>query len=175
MELDDFKLIKRSSINGSQSLNDEQMEKLYVKIRENFTRMKKTAIRVAVFNMCLAIIYVAIWNKDDQIYNTGLTMICAGLIIGSLFSFSKSRGLNNSVYSLPLLSCLRQTEKKLEFMPFSDMVLIVPALALLGTGGGFIFVDRLSKYTPNTELMTLIYVIFFITLIIFSFTVSRID
>ena len=133
MELDDFRLIKRSSKNGSKSLNDEQMEKLYIKIRENFIRMKKTAIRVAVFDMCLAIIYVALWNKGDQVYNTGLTMLCTGLIIGSLYAFTKSRGLNNSIYSLPLISFLMQTEKKLEFMPFSDLIFIVPALALLGT------------------------------------------
>lgn len=175
MELDDFRTVNKLSINGGKTINDEHIEKLFIKIRENFAKQKKTAIIVAVFNLSLAIVYTALWNKDDLLNNIGLTLLCAGFVTGSLYAFFKSRRLNDSIYSLPLVSFLRQTERKLEFMTLFDWLVVTPALALLGTGGGFILVDRLSRYTTNTELVVAIWVAFFIALIIFAFTVSKKD
>lgn len=175
MELDDFRSVNKLSINGGKTIKDEHMERLFIKIRENFAKQKKTAIIVAVFNLSLAIVYTALWNKDDLLNNIGLTLLCAGFITGSLYAFLKSRRLNDSIYSLPLVSFLSQTEKKLEFMTLFDWLVVTPALALLGTGGGFILVDRLSRYTSNTELVVAIWVAFFIALLIFAFTVSKKD
>jgi hypothetical protein len=175
MELDDFRTVNKLSVNGCKTINDENMEKLFIKVRENFAKRKKTAIIVAGFNLLLSILYAGLLNKDDMVYNLGLTLLCAGLLTGSLYAFFKSRRLNFSAYSLPLLSFLRQTEKNLAFMPPYDWLVVIPALALLGTGGGFVLVDRLLRYTSNTELLIVIWVVFFIALIIFSFTVSRKD
>ncbi|GEM_PF-6369177 len=175
MELDDFKKINKLSVKEDKNLNEEQMGKIFLKVRENFARQKKTAIKVAAFNLILAIVYATILKKDDTVYNAGLTLICTGLFIGSIYTFLKSRKFNNSFYSLPLMTFLSQTEKKLEFMSLYDWLFVAPALTLLGTGGGFILVNRLSRYISNTELIIFFWVIFFISLIIFALIVSRKD
>ena len=71
------------------------------------------------------------------------------------------------------MSFLEKAEKRLIFMQLYDWLVVIPLLALLGTGGGFVLVTTLSRYTSNIELLIVIWVIFFIALILFALTVSR--
>lgn len=175
MELDDFKKVNMSTQADKAGIGEDPYASLMERIRENFVKQKKTARYVAIMDIVIAVIYVAVLKKDELHYNIGLTLLCTGLILGAAYALLKSRKLKDSLFSLPIVNFLEETEKRLIFMRLFDWLTVIPLLIMLGTGGGFILVSRLSRYTQNIEMIITIWVLFFIVLIIFAFTVSKKD
>jgi H+/gluconate symporter-like permease len=175
MELDDFKKIKMNPMTDKAGRGEDQYASLMDRIRENLTMRKKKAMYFALIDFVIAVIYVAALRKDELYTNIGLTLVCTGLALGAAYLYSKSRMIKNSLYSLPLVNFLEETEKRLTFMRLYDWLTVIPLLLMLGTGGGFIFISRLSRYTRNIEMIIIIWVVFFIALVVFAFTISRKD
>ena len=175
MELDDFKKIKMNLKADKAGIGEDLYASLTNRIMENFKKQKRTARYIALMDLIIAVIYAGALKKNELYYNIGLTLLCTGLALGAVYAYSKSRNLKDSLYSLPMMNFLEETEKRLIFMRLYDWITVIPLLIMLGTGGGFIFVVRLSRYIQNREMLIIIWVVFFIALIVFAFTVSKKD
>jgi hypothetical protein len=66
------------------------------------------------------------------------------------------------------LTYLSKAKNKLAFLNLTDWFIIISLLLILGTGGGFILVESLLKYTDNLTLLIIIWIIFFISLCVFG-------
>jgi H+/gluconate symporter-like permease len=175
MELDDFKKIKMNHQADKAGREEDPYASLIDRIRKNLTKQKKKARYFAFIDILIAVIYAVTLRRDELCNNIGLTLACTGLALGAIYLYSKSRMIRNSLYSLPLVNFLEEVEKRLIFMRLYDWLVVIPLLLMLGTGGGFIVVSRLSRYTQNIGMITTIWVIFFIALVVFAFTVSGKD
>jgi len=175
MELDDFKKVKMNPEAYKAGIGDDHYASLTDRIKENFKKQKRTARCIALVDLMIAVIYAVVLKKNELYYNIGLTLIRTGLALGAAYAYSKSRNLKDSLFSLPMVNFLEETEKRLLFMRLYDWLTVIPLLIMLGTGGGFIFVIRLSRYIQNREMLIIIWVVFFIALIVFAFTVSKKD
>ena len=172
MELDDFKINKISFQVDNTKNGDNSYASLIDKVKKNLSMQKKRARYFALLDLVIAVIYVTALRENDFNNNIGLTLVCTGLILGAAYLYSKSRMIKNSLYSLPLVNFLEETEKRLTFMGLYDWLAVIPLLLMLGTGGGFILISRLSRYFQNTGMIITIWIVFFTALVVFAFNVS---
>ena len=75
-------------------------------------------------------------------------------------------------YSAPTITFLKNAEKRYRFMPFLDVVMTIPLLALLITGGGIIVKVSFTRYFPGSFLPLILNLIFMAGVVAFGFWAS---
>lgn len=177
MELDDFKKNKHFG-NIPEGATGQGQNAGTGQIIESFksyeTKKKKRALLIIISLVALSIIYSSFLVRENNILSTGFALIIAGFLLGAAYLYFAYKPLPESIYSLPMTDFLDKAENKLKFMKTIDFLVIIPLL-LMGTGGGMVFIVRLSKYTENFNLLLGIWIAFFLLLVIFAFYVSRKD
>jgi cell division protein FtsL len=175
MELDDFKKKKIKVLDQNGEINQQETDDLMEMVRADFMKQRRISICFVVVLVTLAILYFSGHQKGNQILNSGLILISSGMILGGLYIFLKTRLLTNSIYLLPLTDFLAAAEKRLSYFKLTDWVVVIPLLLLLGTGGGMVFIDRLSRYTDSINLLLIIWIVFFAAISVLGFWAGRKD
>lgn len=175
MELDDFKKLKVNAAKADTASGSDGMNDIAGRIRSYMGKKWKKAIIVTVADIAMAFIYISLSRSASPASKTGFLILAAGFFAGSVYLYLAGKPIAAPVYCRPMTEFLAIAEKRFRFMGLRDWLIVIPLLLVLGTGGGMIFVDRLSNYTGNVSLLTAIWIIFWIGLCIFAFIVSRKD
>ena len=176
MELDDFKQKEFPSDQkgmeaGRSVISGQLMEKLQSELRREWVR---TLAWMAVLVM-FSIHFLTLRTGTADLASMGGSFIAAGFILGAVYLYLRYRPLAPSLYRLPTAEFLSTAEKRLRYMNASDLLVVIPLLLLLGTGGGMVLVSRLSHYTDNVNLLLAMWVIFFVLLSLFGFYAGKKD
>jgi len=176
MELDDFKKsnLNRDGNEIERSLNhDSRTDQFLELFKTEIKNQRKKSLIWISFLLMLSVIYISVSVRMDSLTSTGYHLCVIGFTLGAIYLYFRSRPLPNSTYTLPLLDFMDKAKQKINYMNLTDWLIVVPLLLILGTGGGIILVNRLLHYTPNTILLIIIWILFFISLCIFGFVVSK--
>ncbi len=174
MELDDFKqkewpTERKGQASEQDVISDQLIEKFHSEIR---TEWKKTILWIAILGM-LSIHFLSLRARTADLVSLGGSFIAAGFILGAVYLYLKYRPLTPPLYRLPMAEFLSTAEKRLRYMNASDLLIVVPLLLLLRTGGGMVFITRLSHYTDHGNMLLSIWIIFFILLSLFGFYAGK--
>jgi hypothetical protein len=175
MELDDFKSLKVKTAGILTDSGHDDLNNIMGRIRSYMGKKWKKAIIVAVADMAMAFIYISLSRTASPASKTGFIILAAGFFAGSVYLYLAGRPLSDSAYCRPMTEFLDIAEKRFRFMRLRDWLIVIPLLLILGTGGGMVFVERLSNYTDKVSLLAAIWIVFWIGLCIFAFIVSRKD
>lgn len=177
MELDDFKKLKDKK--AQEGTDPVKKEKGFSMITESFkayqAQVKRKKTVYAMFNIILAVIYLALVHARSGTEATGLKLLVAGFAAGALYLHLRYKPLPAGIYSLPVTEFLKKAERQVSYFQPVDYLIVVPLLLLLGTGGGMVFVTRLLRYTDNLILLLAIWIMFFILLCVFGYFAGRKD
>ena len=175
MELDDFKRTgkaddlpgKKNEENGRINM-DSFIEKLKA-------RDEKDRKQIFTF-IIIMVMFIVIYSGSQALQKEEIKPGYGVLILGfSLILFYLLRNLfrNKKIdYSAPTITFLKNAEKRYRFMPFIDVVITIPLLALLITGGGIIVKVSFTRYFPGSSLPLIIYLIFMAGVVAFGFWAS---
>jgi len=166
MELDDFKN-KKAEGNGS------SVDNFLESFRKEIKKQRSAAFLIITILISLSVIYLSIFNRSDGLTRLGYILTSVGFISGAIYIFLRYKPFPDAFYTLPVKSFIDEAEKRLVYMNVFDWLIVIPLLLILGTGGGIIFVERLSNYTDNSILLIIIWVVFFIALSVFGTWASR--
>jgi len=151
---------------------DNAVDNLIIRVEAEVRKNRRKAMVWISILVVLALTYISARISGEKVFNTGMLLTASGFIMGAFYLFIRYRPINSSAYSLPITSFLDKAEKWFSFMRLTDWLVQIPIMILLGTGGGMVLVSRLSHYTDNTRLVIIIWIIFFIALLVFSYIVS---
>jgi len=151
-------------------LDPARLIELFRKIEKKQTVTKRI---VAICNLVLFIIYVAIASNQTGKIAAGYHLCGLGFVAGAVYLYLRYRPLPSSAYALPIMDYLRKTEKRLRYFTRVDYLILIPILVTIGIGGGLILTDRLLHYTDRQGLITIIWTVFFIGLCVFGYFAGR--
>ena len=169
MDLDDFKTKENAEGGGGEAA----LTHLREAIRENMNKERRKALVFTVVLISLASLYMVSRLQGETDYNAGLYFVSAGFLLGAVYLYLKSRTLHASIYDLPVAEFATKARKRLVYFRFIDWLIVLPLLALLGTGGGMILISRLMRYTDNFILLLVIWIAFFTGLSVFGFFAGK--
>lgn len=172
MELDDFK--KKDKQNREFGTADNhRIDDMINLFRSYEKNQRKKVLYIMVLNLSLAAIYTTIMTSQNGMAQLGyfiLGMSCFGAV---LYLWFRYRPLSPKSYSLPLREFVERAVRKVSYFNTIDYIILIPLLGFIGTGGGMVFITRLSRYTDNRTLLIIIWVLFFISLCVFGFWAGR--
>jgi len=173
MELDDFKKKDKQNrefvtAENNNSINDriDDMINLFRSYEKN---QRKKVLYIMSFNLSLAAIYIAIMSSQKGMAQLGYFILGMSLFVAVLYLFLRYKPFSAETYSLPIREFLHKAEHKVSYFSPIDYFILIPLLGFLGTGGGMVFITRLSRYTDNSTLLIIIWVLFFVSLCLFGF------
>ena len=175
MELDEF---RKTSIGSDTPAyrNSEggniSMESFIDKLK---ARDEKDRKQIFTF-IIIIVMFIVIYSGSQALQKEEIRPGYAALILGfSLIMFYLLRKLfrhKKIDYSAPTITFLKNAEKRYRFMPFLDVMITIPLLALLITGGGIIVKVSFTRYFPGSFLPLVIYLIFMAGVVAFGFWAS---
>ena len=173
MELDDFKKKDKQNrefvtAENNNSINDriDDMINLFRSYEKN---QRKKVLYIMSFNLSLATIYTAIMTSQNGIAQLGYFILVMSFFGAVLFLWFRYRPLSPKSYSIPLREFVERAVRKVSYFNTIDYIILIPLLGFFGTGGGMVFITRLSRYTDNSTLLIIIWVLFFVSLCLFGF------
>lgn len=172
MELDDFKKRDEQNIEVSTPDNDSinhRIDDMIDLFRSHEKNQRKKVIIRMVFILALATIYFAIMSSQNGIAQLGYFILGISLFVAVLYLWIRYRPLSPKSYSLPQIQFVDIAVRRLSYFNTIDYIILIPLLGFIGTGGGMVFISRLSRYTGTSTLLIIIWVIFFISLCVFGF------
>ncbi|NSW93516.1 MAG: hypothetical protein HPY62_02275 [Bacteroidales bacterium] len=176
MELDDFKkkykknmdYIKADDIGTDERIDD--MINLFKSYEKN---QRKKVLYFIIINFLFAVVYITNMAAQKGLTALGYSILAAGLIGAVLYFLLRYRPLSPKSYALPLREFVERAERKIKYLNSVDYIILIPLLLLLGTGGGMVFTTRLLRYTDNSTLLIILWVLFFVSLCIFGFWAGK--
>lgn len=168
MDLDDFK-----DLESIETDNRSGIDNLMEVVDRYSKKQRHRAITYTVIFILMAVFYSSLVKEDTILYNTGLHLITAGLILGALYYTIRHTFVTPSLYGLSITDFLSKAQKRLSFMRTADYIIIIPILLILGTGGGMILVSRISQYTDDLTITIVVWIVFYTGLCIFGFVAGR--
>ena len=177
MELDDFKKKNKQNrefgnADNNNSIND-RIDDMINMFRSYEKNRRKKVLLLMFFNLSLAAIYISIMSSQKGMAQLGYSILGMGCIGAVLYLFLRYRPSSAETYSLPMKEFLDRAERKVSYFSPIDYFILIPLLGFLGTGGGMVFITRLSRYTDNSTLLIIIWVLFFVLLCVFGFWAGR--
>jgi hypothetical protein len=172
MEPDDFRkgndpdLVYQEDLSAGYSSLVERLRGVLAKQ----SRLRKIMI---LFHLSLSIIYIAAMSRSEE--KLGLSLMVAGFVSAAIYLYFRYKPFPDNFYILPVKEFFRLSYRRLKYISRADFLILIPILALLGSGGGFHLVYRLSRYTEKVWLVILIWIIFYIGLCIFGFWAGKKD
>lgn len=169
MDIDEFK-----TTNQEADYNKEEVfSKLKMAVDENSKKQRRKGMVFAVVLVVLASLYVVSITGGEKNFNTGIYLVAGGFFLGALYLYFKSRLISGSLYSLSSRDFFETAYKRLQYMRAIDIVIILPLIILLGTGGGMILISRLLNYTDNKSFLILIWIVFYTALCAFGLIAGK--
>lgn len=176
MELDDFKkkykknmdYIKADDIGTGDRIDD--MINLFKSYEKN---QRKKVLYFIIIYFLFAVVYITNMAAQKGLTALGYSILAAGLVGAVLYFLLRYRPLSPKSYALPLREFVERAERKIKYLNSVDYIILIPLLLLLGTGGGMVFTTRLLRYTDNSTLLIIIWVLFFVSLCIFGFWAGK--
>lgn len=176
MELDDFKknmLYSTPKKTEQGPGQNSEVDQFIASFKSHINKQRRKVILMAIMLLVLSIIYTSSFVKETGLLRFGYGLVLTSFLLGAVYLYWANKPLPDNIYSLPVSDFLYKAEKKLKFMKLSDWLIIIPLLLTMGTGGGIILIIRLSKYTANFGLLLGIWILFFVSLVLFAFYVSK--
>ena len=176
MELDDFK--KKDKQNrefgtADNSSINHRIDDMINLVRSYEKNQRKKVLHIMIFNLSLAAIYIAIMSSQNGMAQLGYFILGMSLFGAVLYLWVRYRPLSPKSYSLPLKEFVERAVRKVSYFNTIDYIILIPLLVFLGTGGGMVFTIRLLRYTDNSTLLIIIWVLFFISLCVFGFWAGK--
>lgn len=176
MELDDFK--KRDDQNMKVGIADNdsinhRIDDMIDLFRSHEKNQRRKVLSKMVFILSLATIYIAIMSSQNGITQLGYFILGMSFFVAVLYLWFRSRPLSPKSYSLPHKQFVEIAVRKLSYFNIIDYIILIPLLGFIGTGGGIVFISRLSRYTGTSILLIIIWVLFFISLCVLGFWAGK--
>ena len=174
MELDDF---KRTGKTGDlpDRKNEENgrinMDSFIDKLKASDQKDRKQVFTFIIMVMFI-VIYSGAQSLQKEEIKSGYGILIVGFSLILFYLFRKLLRNKKIDYSAPTITFLKNAEKRYRFMPFLDVVITIPLLALLITGGGIIVKESFTRYFPGSFLPLVIYLIFMAGVVAFGFWAS---
>jgi hypothetical protein len=176
MELDDFKLkVKPAEIPGQEDkpVNLSGVDGLVEELKAADSKARRSVSRF----MNIIFLLLGFYLSRLLIYRgplfIGYELLVIGFVLILVYFFWKLLLLRKIDYTAPSMTFLKKAERRYTFIPLSEWFLIIPILAILGTGGGFVVHHSFLKYFEHTTIPLLIYIVFFIFVIFFGLWASK--
>lgn len=176
MELDDFKK-KDKQMKGFDKLDDrisnERINNMIDSLKSYQKKQRKKVFYMIIINFIFAAVYIANMASRKGMEALGYFILGMGFIVSVLYLFFRYKPLSAVTYSLPINEFLDRAERNVSYLGPIDFFILIPLLGFLGTGGGIVFTTRLLRYTNNSTLLIIIWIIFFISLCVFGFWAGK--
>jgi len=161
MELDDFKTGLGPVTGPSEKENGNGISSLMDEIKANDEILRKRIMLFLGMNIALFSIYAASFAAKSGGLRMGYSFLVLGFaLIVAYFLFRYLR-LKNINYTAPVKDFLLAAKRRYAYMTLWDWVVIIPLLAIVGTGGFLVVWFSFSKYFPKPYLAAIIYLILF--------------
>jgi len=112
-------------------------------------------------------------SSQNGMAQLGYFILGMSLFGAVLYLWVRYRPLSPKSYSLPIKEFVEKAVRKVSYFNTIDYIILIPLLVFLGTGGGMVFTIRLLRYTDNSTLLIIIWVLFFISLCVFGFWAGK--
>ena len=178
MELEEFKMNDRFSAPNvpEENVNNANgLGGLIEELKAADQKGKKLVSRFMIIIFVLLGVYAIQIATNNGPLSIGYELLAAGFIFILVYFFRKIILIRRIDYSAPVIIFLRKAEKRYTFITAADWFIIIPILGVLGTGGGFIVYYSFIKYFKDSPWPLVIYIIFFVSVIIFGFWAGKKD
>ncbi|HBC80069.1 MAG TPA: hypothetical protein DCZ51_15660 [Bacteroidales bacterium] len=176
MELDDFKKKDKKNMDFTKvddNSTSDRIDDMINLFRSHEKNQRKKVLNIIVFILSLATIYIAIMSSQNGIAQLGYFILGMSLFVAVLYLWFRYRPLSPKSYSLPHKQFVEIAVRKLSYFNTIDYIILIPLLGFIGTGGGIVFISRLSRYTGTNILLIIIWVLFFISLCVIGFWAGK--
>jgi hypothetical protein len=168
MELDDFK--KKDKQNREfGTVDNHRIDDMINLFRSYEKNQRKKVLYIMSFFLSLATIYIAIMTSQNGMAQLGYFILVLSFFGAVLYLWVRYKPLSPKSYSLPLKEFVERAIRKVSYFSTIDYIILIPLLGFIGTGGGMVFITRLLRYTDNSTLLIVIWVLFFVSLCVFGF------
>lgn len=176
MELDDFKLkVKPAGLPGQDGAPDSQSG--INGLIEELKAADSKGRRATIYFMIILFVLLGAYASRLAIYRgpmvIGYELLVFGFVLILIYFFWKLMLIRKIDYAGPAMTFLKNAERRYTFLPPAEWFIIIPILAILGTGGGFIVYFSFIKYFEDVTIPVMIYIVFFISLVIFGTWASK--
>lgn len=176
MELDDFKIKEGpAGLAGKEETLHHQPD-IYGLINELKAADKKSRRAMSQFIIVIFVL-TGFYFSRLAIYrgplSIGFELLVIGFTLILVYFISKLMLIRKIDYTAPALTFLKKAEKRYTFIPLSEWFFIIPILAIVGTGGGFVVYYSFLKYFDDVTIPLVIYIAFFIFVIFFGLWASK--
>jgi hypothetical protein len=172
MELDDFKKKDRQNREFG-TADNQRIDDMINLFRSYEKNQRKKVLYIMSLNLSLAVIYTAIMTSQNGITQLGYFILGVSCFGAVLYLWFRYKPLSPKSYSLPLREFVERAVRKVSYFNSIDYIILIPLLGFICTGGGMVFITRLSRYTDNRTLLIIIWVLFFISLCVFGFWAGK--
>lgn len=176
MELDDFKKKNKQktdfAVADDHGIN-ERVDSMIDMFRSYEKNQRKKVLYMVIINFFFAAFYLANMSSQKGLTALGYFILGMGLFGAVLYLLLRYRPLSAESYSLPQREFVERAERKFNYFNTIDYIILIPLLGFLGTGGGMVFTTRLLRYTDNSTLLIIIWVLFFVSLCVFGFWAGK--
>lgn len=178
MDLDDFKKKdkqKRDFATVDDNNINERIDNMIDLFRSYQKKQRKKVIYIVIFNASLAAVYITNMTSQKGLTALGYFILGMGIFAAVLYLFIRYKSLPAETYTLPMKEFLDRAERKVSYFNYIDYIIVVPLLITIGIGGGLVFTGSLLKYTENSTLLIIIWILFFVSLCLFGFWAGKKD
>ena len=175
MELDDFKKTgEAGDMPEEKKENNEKinMDSFIDKLKARDQKDRKQVFSFMIIMVMFIIIYSGSQALQKEEIKSGYGILIFGFSLILLYLFRKLIRNKKIDYSAPTITFLQEAEKRYRFLPVADLLITIPLLALLITGGGMIVKSTFMRYFPGSNLPLIIYLVFMAGVIAFGFWAS---
>jgi hypothetical protein len=176
MELNDFKFKENlTGVAGQDGNPDNQsgMNGLVNELKAADNKARKAMYQYIIIIFVLLGIYASRMAIYKGPLSIGYELLVIGFVLILLYIFSKIMMIRKIDYACPAMTFLKKAERRYTFIPLTEWFIIIPILAILGTGGGFVVHYSFLKYFEDVTVPVVIYIVFFISITIFGTWASK--
>jgi len=175
MELEDFKNIgkneKTPEMTGGKTTHDN-MKTVIEDLKASDAKEQKKIFSFIIIFFVFVTVYFASFNMQKGDMKSGFGILVLGFVLILGFMFWKYLAYKKIDYTAPSIIFLKKASQRYRFMPVSELIISVPLLMILVTGGAIIVYSSFNRYFPGSYIPLIIYFIIMASAVVVGFWAS---
>jgi hypothetical protein len=148
-------------------------DSLIGQLKDADSRDRKSLVFTLIISGLFIMIYGTSIARNSGVMLMGYQFLAGGFVLIFLYILIRYFQHKKIDYSEPVILFLQKAEKRYRYFRFSEVIIAIPLLIFIGTGGGLIVYDSFKKYFPGSYIPIALYLLIFISAVSVGLWASR--